>query len=142
MRGAIHGIATAVAGAALALVIGATLWAAVAEGRPLATSTPTCHGDPAQVRMQADGSGVRAGVVNVHCPGSWRAFQGVMWYSDSATQYGKWTYGGTRYVTGHGPFTIKPWLRPYYGCGWWKQRIVIAGNTRDSAVSWGCSRRV
>lgn len=63
-----------------------------------------------------------------------------MWFSDRADQYGKWSYGGTRYVNGVGPTTIPAWWRPYYGCGWWKQQFTIKGTTRYSTAEWFCAR--
>ncbi len=124
---------------ALVVVIAASLLAAIAHGRPALTAAAECVGVPAPVRAQADGSGIRAGQVNVRCAGSWRAFQGVLWFSDSATQRGKWSYGGTRYVTGRGNTTIPAWLRPYHGCGYWKQQITIGSVTRYSDVTWFCA---
>ena len=129
-------------GARYALVLligGAILSPAVAGARPLDTAATqaACHGDPAPVHAQADGSGVRAGKVIVHCAGAWTMFQGVMHYENgTGQQYGKWSYGGTRYVSGRGDSVVGPWLRPYHGEGFWKQRVIIGGVQTDSAVTW------
>lgn len=134
-----RGFLNAVFALALLVVIAGSVFAAVAYGRPLTQASSACVGVPAPVRAQADGTGVRAGHVDVRCPGAWSAFQGVLWFSDSADQYGKWSYGGTRTVTGHGDTRIAAWLRPYHGCGFWRQRIIIGTTSRDSATTWFCS---
>jgi hypothetical protein len=140
MRRFIHDTLTVFFAVALFLVVVSTFAVAVAHSRPAPTVASTCYGSPAPVRAQADGSGVRAGRVDVHCAGAWRAFQGVMVYENgTGGQYGKWSYGGVRYVNGRGAETIAPWLRPYHGCGFWKQQVTIAGVTRYSDVTWFCS---
>lgn len=122
------------------VIIGALLSPATAGSRTITpASSSTCYGVPSPVRAQADGSGVRAGKVVIHCATRWDAFQGIMWFSDDADQYGKWSYGGTRHVTGRGATTIPPWLRPYHGCGYWKQQITIGTETRYSTTTWLCA---
>ena len=120
------------------VIIGAVMAAPSANARPLApNAAATCYGVPGKVVKVS--TGVRAGAVYVRCAGSWSAFQGILWFSDSATQRGKWSYGGTRTVVGKGNTTVAAWTRPYHGCGYWKQEWRMAGASRFSDVTWFCA---
>jgi hypothetical protein len=128
---------------ALVLVIlGAIITTSPADARPETTiaTAGTCVGVPAPVSTNP-GGGVRAGHVDVRCAGAWSAFQGILYYHDTGDQYGKWSFGGTRTLTGSGDTRVAPWRRPYYGCGWWKQQFTIKGTTRYSTAEWFCARR-
>lgn len=107
------------------------------QARPLAQSTTASSGCTAKPGAVREASiGVTAGKVIVTCRGAWSAFQGIQWFSGDASSRGRWSFGGTRTVTGRGDTTIGPWTRPYHGTGWWRQVIRIDGREFIGPVSW------
>jgi len=117
--------------------LAAFMLAAPAQSRPLAQSTAASSGCTAKPGAVREASiGVTAGKVVITCTGSWSAFQGIQWFSGDASSRGRWSFGGTRTVTGKGNTTIGPWTRPYHGTGWWRQVIRINGHEFIGPVSW------
>ncbi len=80
--------------------------------------------------------GVRAPAFTVSCAGSWTLFEGLQWWRPTA---GKWTYGGTRYVSGTGTRTVAAWDRPYHGCHFWRTVVTLKGEAYRTSAEWFCA---